>query len=157
MQECEICGKRAEVVYEIDFEGVRTLACEKCARGRQVIGVLGQKKQPTPQGGRQAAQQEQEAMSEELAENYGELIRSARERMSLPLKVLAERISEKESTLAKVEKQETLPSEKTRKKLERELGIRLIVKVPASARQPQREPDRITLGDMIKPEKGGDE
>ena len=157
MHECEICGKRTETVYEIDFEGVRTLACEKCAKGRQVMGVLGQKKQPEARGDKRAVQQAYEAVSEELADNYGELIRNARERMSLPLKVLAERISEKESTLARVEKQETLPSEKTRKKLEKELGIRLIVKVPASPRQPQHEQDKITLGDMIKPNKGGDE
>ncbi len=155
MHECEICGRRAEVVYEIDFEGVQTLACEKCAKGRQVTGVLGRKQEA---GSRGATAPEPEPETEELAENYGELVRNARERMGLPLKVLAERISEKESTLARIEKQGTLPSEKTRKKLEKELGIKLIVKVPAGPREAQRPMgERITLGDMVKPKSGRDE
>lgn len=156
MHECEICGRRVEVVYEIDFEGVQTLACEKCARGRQAIGVLGQMHDTKDRHA--AASPEPEPESEELAENYGELIRNAREKMGLPLKVLAERISEKESTLTRIEKQSTLPSEKTRKKLEKELGVRLIVKVPVGSNKIRHASgEKITLGDMIEPKDKGDE
>jgi uncharacterized protein (TIGR00270 family) len=89
----------------------------------------------------------------ELVENYGEEIRKAREALSLPLKVLAERINEKESTLTRIEKQEMLPSEKTRQKLEKELGIKLLSKASDTKTFiASKKSEPVTLWDLAKKE-----
>ncbi len=124
MAECEICGRDADELYDVNVEGAAMLACAKCAEGRG-------KPRRLPRGAERNAPRPAAAASAEEAElvdDYGEVIRKAREALGLPIKVLAERISEKESTLVRIEKQRVPPTEKERKKLERELGIRLLAK-----------------------------
>ncbi len=147
MPECEICGKKVDTVYEIVLDGAQMLVCEKDAKGRDVVNAFG----PDAGSGRARRPVSEEPTQEELVEGYGEVIRKSREAMGLPVRVLAERINEKESTLTRIEKQETLPSEKTRKKLEKELGIKLLNKEPEEKRFVQsgkNEPP--TLWDMAK-------
>ena len=60
-----------------------------------------------------------------LIENYGIAIHNGREAMKLPLKVLAEMISEKETLLLRIEQEKTMPSTELTKKLEKALGIKL--------------------------------
>ncbi len=123
MPECEICGKKTDTVYEVLVDGTQMLVCERDAQRRDVVNRFGpSSKRETPGRNVERAAPAQK----ELVENYGEVIRKAREALGLPMKVLGERISEKESTLTRIEKQETLPSEKTRMKLENELGIKLL-------------------------------
>ncbi len=145
--ECEICGKKADTVYEINFEGTRILVCERDARGREVINTFG----PKSKEERSVEARTRPPMQEELVENFGEKIRNAREAIGLPLRVLAERISEKESTLTRIEKQETLPNEKTRQKLEKELGIRLLSKLSEGKQfVAQKKNEPFTIGDFTK-------
>ncbi|MEM3876096.1 MAG: helix-turn-helix domain-containing protein, partial [Candidatus Micrarchaeaceae archaeon] len=63
---------------------------------------------------------------EQIIDDYGETIRRARESMGLSLKVLAELLNEKESFLARIEKQKTTPNSKLIEKLEKTLNIKLI-------------------------------
>ena len=111
-------------MYEIVLDGAQMLVCEKDAGGREVVKTCGPRQKDNRRMPTAAAAEE----TEELVENYGALIRKARETIGIPVKVLAERISEKESTLDRIENEKTLPSEKTRVKLEKELGIRLLAK-----------------------------
>ena len=123
MPECEICGRETEVLFEVSVEGAVMLACEKCSRGKKVLRKIGE----MPEERRPAYTiQKAEAQDElELVDDFGDRIRKAREKLGLPLRVLAEKISEKESMLVRIEKQSLMPSEKVAKKLEKELGIRL--------------------------------
>jgi len=99
----------------------------------------------------------------ELVDDYGERIRKAREKIGIPLPVLAERIAEKESSLEHVETEKTHPSESLCRKLEKELGITLLETVSSSS-APGRgaasggggsggKGAPITLGDIIEIEK----
>lgn len=154
MPECEICGKKVDTVYEINFEGAQLLVCEKDARGREVINTFGPRSKRDVE--RERTQSSVPAQ-EELVDNFGEEIRKAREALGLPLRVLAERISEKESTLTRIEKQEMLPGEKTRKKLEKELGIRLVVKRSEEKRfVQQKRNETATLAEFAKKDKEGE-
>ena len=146
MPECEICGKQTASVFEINLEGAQMLVCESCARGKEVVHRFG-----SEEGGGGLREAEPERETEELIENYGREVRKAREAMGLPLAVLAERINEKESALARIEKERTLPSEKTRMKLERELGIRLLSRGAAERMfVPAKKGEPPTLGDLAK-------
>ncbi len=122
--ECEICGAEVDTLYEIEVEGTTMLVCSVCAKGKHLTGrVIGANKREDKKSAPQAKRNEKEET--EVIDNYGEVIRKARENLGLPLKVLAEKISEKESTLERVESQKTLPNDKLISKLEKELGIKL--------------------------------
>ena len=120
--DCEICGRSSDVLYVVDLEGARMSVCERCSRGKSIVSKIGLE-QETPT--RTFAREEEP--EEEVVEGYGEKIRKAREALGIPMKVLAERINEKESNLIRVENERTLPTEKLVLKLERELNINLTI------------------------------
>ena len=128
MEECEICGRKAGNLYLVELEGAQMVACSECSKGAKIIEQL-----KTAEKIEQAKRPEKTVEELQVVENYGKTIRRAREMMGIPLKVLAEKINEKESTLFRIENEHTLPSDKVAKKLEKELGIRLIVKEEVKA------------------------
>lgn len=145
MEECELCGSLTKSIYLVNVEDVELRVCAKCAQGKKVIASYQDGARPSPRT--KAARGLEETP---IIENYGEMIRQARERMQLPLKVLAEMINEKETFLRRVEQQQTLPGAELVKKLEKALGIKLAEqgKEPA-ARVTSRQNERITLGDYL--------
>ncbi|MFB6220362.1 MAG: helix-turn-helix domain-containing protein, partial [Halolamina sp.] len=62
---------------------------------------------------------------EELAGDYDQIIRSAREQEGLSQEELADELNEKASLIRKLERGEMLPSDDVKEKLERRLGISL--------------------------------
>ncbi|MCL5427880.1 MAG: multiprotein bridging factor aMBF1 [Candidatus Marsarchaeota archaeon] len=146
MYDCEICGRKTDTLYIIDVEGAEMTACAKCSAGKNIVDTITQDAgQARKQGPLQA---EDAPIAEELAEDFGDMIRMAREKMGLPLSVLAERINEKESTLNRVEHGRMLPPAQLIKKLEKQLGIKLTAvpeQLPKTNARPGSEP--VTLGD----------
>jgi putative transcription factor len=147
MEECEICGKKSSEIYIVNVEEVELRVCTKCAKGRKIISKISDdRKEPRRTAGPAPKRNDYE----QLVENYGTVIRNAREAMRMPIKVLAELISEKETHLLHVEQQKTRPSEELRKKLEKELGIRLVEPAPGEDDKSSRGGgDGVTLGDFI--------
>jgi|GEM_PF-382554 putative transcription factor len=121
MEECEICGRQTDVVYVVEIEGAEMHVCESCAKGKKIIEKIDEKPEAVHHASMSKPSEE-----EELVDDYGASIRKARERLGIPLKVLAERLNEKESMLLRVEEQKMLPSDSLVKKLEKELGIKLM-------------------------------
>jgi len=149
MSECEICGKSTDDLYEVRVEGATMLVCAKDSKGKEILhhfgaGVKESATHVAPKSGGDEG-------GEEIVENYGEVIRKARDALGLPLKVLAEKISETESSLARVEKQKMPPSDKTRKKIEKELGIKLTTKGEAKKAVPgPRRDEPMSLWEIAK-------
>jgi putative transcription factor len=142
MLECEICGKVIKgKAYIVKIDSAEVIACEECAIGKEVIRVIGGESKKTE------AKSKIEEEKEEIAFDYGERIRKAREELKIPLKVLAERINEKESYLKRIEDQEVLPSEEVARKLEKELGIKLFEKVEEKNLKTQL-PKNLSLEDI---------
>lgn len=150
MLECEICGKKIiGKAYLVKVDSTQLIACEECANGKEVIRVIGEEK-------KEKTKKEIEAKEEreEIAIDYGERIKRAREELKIPLKVLAERINEKESYLKRIEDQEVLPSEELARKLEKELGIKLFEKVKETKIQKFGGSKNLSLEDVaMKKEK----
>ena len=91
-------------------------------------------------------------MELELVPEYTTLIRDARVRRGLTPEQLAEKLSEKRTTIAQVERGELHPSDALVKKLEKELGLKLMEKpefTPTSTGKPAG-PTAFTLGDLIR-------
>lgn len=150
---CDICG-RGPVRAQIQIEGAKLLACGACMRGGKILhrfhedeeGSVVEEQRPAPELG-----------GEEIVEEWGKVIRAARDRTHLPLAVVAERINEKESYLDAIENGRLMPSVPVARKLEKELGIKLIEKsAPSIAPSPAAATGKFsapTLGDMLSREK----
>lgn len=68
-------------------------------------------------------------MTDELVDDYGSVIRRAREKRGMSQEELALEIREKVSLLKKIEREDLVPEDSTRKKLERVLGITLTERI----------------------------
>lgn len=151
---CDICG-RSPVRAQILVEGAKLLACGACMGSGKVLhrfhdeesGPAIDAPKPAPELG-----------GEDIVDDWATVIRQARDRVKLPLAVVAERISEKESYLDAIENGRLMPSLVVARKLEKELGIRLIEKstasvAPSPAAAPSGKFSTPTLADMLSPEK----
>lgn len=147
MQECELCGRKTEPAYLVSIDGVELGVCARCAKGRHVISEITDKKNiPTKQN----IAYKPSAEEAPIIEDYGTVIRKARERMKLPLKVLAEMLNEKETLLLRIEEQKTLPPNALAKKLERALSIKLQEAPDAEPKyQVGKKGDDATLGEFV--------
>jgi putative transcription factor len=153
MEECEVCGKEAKSLFLVEIEGAQMIVCTRCSKGKAILKEYkGEEK--AVQAGQHVSQREEDT----VIENYGNAIRKARDRLGLPLKVLAERINEKESTLVRIEKAEMLPEDKIARKLEKALGIQLVEKQAVEGKRYQgQKSESLTLGDAAMLEDKSDE
>jgi putative transcription factor len=86
-----------------------------------------------------------------LVEDHASIIKKGRESMGLSQKDFAGRISEKESTIHKIETGALEPSFQLAKKLEKILGAKLIEEFRESRNSFKRKKEEgFTLGDFIK-------
>lgn len=150
MEECEICGTKTNDVYIVNVEDVELRVCTKCAKGKKIVSRVSERASAPKQFTRV-----QKNEAPQLVENYGTVIHNAREAMKLPIKVLAEMISEKETLLLRIEQQKTMPSTELTKKLEKALSIKLS---DASATESENtgsigRVERATLGDFMETRK----
>jgi putative transcription factor len=156
---CEVCGREifGQVFYRV-IEGGKMTVCSRCAqfgtrdwdprektaqppRRRPAMSAA----PPRPRSDIEAAE------TFELVENYGELIRRPRQRKGMLVEDLAKKLNEKESVVKKLEKEELSPSMALIRKVEGELGIKLLEMAPtASGPVLTRPMGPRTLGDMIQ-------
>ena len=86
----------------------------------------------------------------ELATDYDDRIRSARERESLSQEELSDRLNEKASLIRKLERGDVLPSDDVQSELERELDISLSGEMDTDAEWESDSGPTTTLGDVVK-------
>ena len=124
--ECEICGGDIKGKgYKILVEGCELTVCAKCKDygtenvsktvQHEVIRIV-KKKKPSVKP---------ITFTEELVENFNEIIRRERERRGWSQKELAKRIQEKESLIRKIENAEITPEKEVVEKLEKIFNIKL--------------------------------
>jgi putative transcription factor len=149
MQECELCGKRTDDAFLVSVEEVELRVCAKCAKGKHVIAEVSQDR--VKRHGSTSSYMREKENEKQIIENYGSVIRNARERMRIPVRVLAEMLNEKEGMLSRVEQQKTLPPEDLIKKLEKTLNIKLEESGPQepSAQRVQAKAGAATLGEFV--------
>ena len=109
-----MCGKPAST--EAFLEGARVWLCAKCMRFGKAVAV------------RLKAPQARAGGSVELGEidDPGGAVKRAREARRISVGDLAKKIFVNEKELMKIERGELVPSEGVARKLERELGIKLL-------------------------------
>ncbi len=146
MEECELCGRQTKDVYIVSVEGVEMRTCPSCAKGKKVIA----REEPAQKRPEQRATSRPVAEEDkELVDNYGAVIKKARESMKIPIKVLAEMLNEKEHMLLNIEEQRLKPTIKLTKKLEKALGIKLTDEEHVEAKVRPGKNGAITVGDFM--------
>jgi len=146
---CELCGREIRRGFLIRIEGAVLVACDDCAERGEIIRRVYEREQRKPE--REYTREEQEDVEEVLVDNYGRIIRRARESRGLSIQELAAKIGIKESTLRKIEDEKLVPPVDVARKLERVLGIRLYVKERTAEYKPEGAPKKeLTLGDIVR-------
>ena len=157
---CELCGKETPRTRSVAIEGSILSVCGECAKfGSEVAGPIGVRRPGNPVV-TQRLERRQQRMSErdvyaapateELAEDFGERIRRAREARGWKQADLGAKVNERESVVAKLESQTIVPTDAMIPKLERTLGIKLREKVEPVAVKKQTGRAPVTLGDLIR-------
>lgn len=152
--ECEVCGN-GEGNFLAMIEGARMRVCADCARMGKIL-KFPQREIPKSSLQGQSSQMKQTSRAElELVDGFGGKMKNARMKMKLPLSVLAEKLAEKESFLERIEGEKTHPSISLAKKIEKELGIKLVEEVPISSLPADVEgklsaSKGTTLGDILE-------
>lgn len=159
---CEVCGATVEIAYEVIYKGSRGFACENCISRYGLIrvrkGSAPPRKvvRPKPTITTRKKSGSGFKMLEEgpeFVDNYGLLIRRAREGMGLTQEQLAKKLGIKLSYLKKIEAGVIPPSIDLAKRIERTLNIKILVDVSDMDEEAAwEEVDReagYTLGDLM--------
>lgn len=140
-----MCGRKSDELYLVDIEGAQMTVCRSCSAGNDILQTFSDKAKPAP---KPRSTPQRDAVG--IVEDYGRIIRRARESLGLPAKVLAERINEKESTLVRVEKGDALPDDRLAKKLEKALNVKLLVTETSDKKLfSSQKASGITFGDSV--------
>lgn len=159
---CEVCGKQTQMLRVVSIEGSELNACPDCAR-------FGVERSPKPKRStaepvrvsealekrekRAQARDVFQEMSEELAPDFAQRIRKAREKLNWTPEDLGKKTNEKKSVILKLESGQMRPDDALIRKLERFLGIKLKER-PTQTMAPKSSGQRgLTLGDFIKIQK----
>jgi putative transcription factor len=162
---CEVCGRKIrENPQRVVIEGAKLTTCVECSKHGKATW---EEPRPAPAAAKPSATSYGAPMSgpiqirkrtlvarvdtsQEVADDYAEVIKQAREKMGWTVEELGLKISEKESMLRKVELGKMVPTEQVIAKLEHALKIKLLVPVvEEKVSAPKAASREFTLGDVI--------
>jgi putative transcription factor len=147
---CEMCGAEQPRLRSTSVEGTLLMLCDRCARFGTEVRRPAVRKVARPSPRRPAALPEESEY--DLALDFPDRIRKARESRGWKREELARKINEKLSIIEKLEKGKMRPDDALISKLEKALGIRLRERI-GEARVTKRTKIRpLTLGDLIRRE-----
>ena len=160
--QCDVCGR--EIIgkpHHVIIEGAKLTTCAECAK----MGSAEWKPEPKnlsfssplkfessrrlkPRLTKKRSQDIREDLT--IIENFGSIVRKARQRLNLSQEDLGRQIGEKVSVIRKIEGEKIMPSERLARKLERALGVKLIVPlVEPEVSAPSSQVNRgVTLGEI---------
>ena len=143
MASCDMCGRQGSLLTA-DVEGVEMKVCQNCSkygtvrRRPDAVNVV-QKKMHKEQPFR-------------VTGNYAAVLRQAREKQALSQEDFARFLQEKESIVAKWEQGRMQPSVEIARRLEKILGVSLVVEDVEQGFEKDKNvrKDGFTLGDFMK-------
>ncbi len=157
---CELCGTDVPHTKNVAIESTVLAVCNDCAKfGNEVAApVVRRGSMPPVIAQRLEARKRRqtprdvyaETGQEELAEDFPQRIRRAREDRGWKQADLGAKINEKVSVIAKLESGTISPNDALVRKLEHHLGIRLKERVQAIPMKKASSPGSLTLGDLIQ-------
>jgi len=152
--ECEICGTEIKGnPIRVTVEGTILDVCGKCAhygKPQDKWTPVSRKIAPTERVivSHRSKRDAFDKLEDEILPDYAQVIRKARESQGLTIEELASKMMEKATLIRKIEREELVPEDTVRRKLETTLNIKLTERVSS---QDQRGGGFIrgtTLGDV---------
>jgi putative transcription factor len=119
MASCELCGKESNSLKKVKIEGATLKACDSCAEMGEEVSTSSKKSR------KKSKTRKKRSSKNVLVNDYGERIKSARESEQLSLAEVADDLNEKESLIAKIEKQDLKPDKPLADKLSKKFGVTL--------------------------------
>ncbi len=160
-----MCGKEVPVTKPMLVEGTKLNLCQNCARFGDEYKGSGSSSSGAPVSRtvieerlqkRERRMQSKDVYSSttmELIDDYGTVIREAREAKKMDLEEFAKSILEKKGTLAKIEANDLVPDDKLIAKLEKALDIKLREAVQSGGQVGGgRRSESMTLSNFIRKE-----
>ena len=169
MVQCEMCGTETADPNRVKIEGAELDVCDECTdfgtevKTEETGSTTSTKYSTSSSSGSSTSSTSRSSGGggrssdmfddiEELAQDYDERIRNAREGAGLSQEDLAKQLNEKASLIRKLEHGDTLPSDDVQSKLERALDIDLTA--GGGSGETEWESDSATggytLGDMVE-------
>ncbi len=157
---CEMCGKEQEHLRAVSVEGTRLMLCDRCSRfGEEIqppetppVTRTGAPRVIRPGAPRRAPDLSLQQPEYDLAPDFPDRLRRAREARGWKREELARRVNEKLSVLEKLEKGRMRPPDTLVAKLERILEVRLRERIEEGESLPHTETRPLTLGDLMRRE-----
>ena len=172
MPQCEMCGAEKPSLTTTKVEGAELELCDECAEfGTEVktetsststkystsssSGTSGSSSSSSTSsgssGGSSSRRRDLFDEMEEVANDYDERIRQAREQRGISQEDLADQLNEKASLIRKLERGDVLPSDDVQRKIEKELDISLSAgSSDEDAEWSGGSATTTTLGDVVK-------
>ena len=152
--QCEICGCDIKGnAIRVTVEGSVLDVCGKCAhygKPADKWSPVSRKMLPTERVIITHKQRRDvfDKLEGEIIPDYAETIRKARESQGLTIEELASKMMEKAALIRKIEREELVPEDTVRKKLEAALGIKLTEKFSSQDQRGSGFIRGTTLGDV---------
>jgi len=160
---CEMCGKEVPLTRTVVVEGSRLNVCPNCAKfgedyranqsGAPISSSVIDQRLEKREKRMKTKDIYAGTSSTELVDDYGAVIREAREAKGMDIEKFSASILEKKGTISKVESGSLVPDDKLIKKIEKALGIKLTETVQSGVTVgggPSN--NKMTLGNFIKKE-----
>lgn len=143
---CEMCGKQTLKVNKVRIDGSILNVCDGCSKfGTPLENIkstrnikvpettnvihIPVKNRPVPMPKQHIRQRKTEDVEKyQIDPDYAELIRDARTRLAITQDELALKVLERKNVIASVERGVLVPEIRVAKKLERLLGIKILIK-----------------------------
>ena len=138
-----MCGKETGLVLA-EIEKVEMKVCQNCAK----YGVIRRRADEV----RVSSKKMHHEPAFRVTDNYASILRQAREKQGLSQEDFARYLQERESIVAKWEQGKMQPSVDIARRLERILGLSLVVEDVEQAFEKEKnsKPEGFTLGDFMK-------
>ena len=160
---CEMCGKEVPLTKTVVVEGSRLNVCPNCAKfgedyranqsGAPISSTVIDQRLEKRERRMRTKDIYSGTSSTEIIDDYGGVIREAREAKGMDLEQFAASILEKKGTLSKVEANALVPDDKLIKKIEKALGNKLTETVQSGVTVGNGgNNNKMTLGNFIKKE-----
>jgi len=152
---CEICGKKlVEEPLKTKIDGSIMFTCKECSKFGKIQREAPKPQRPgVPRSSRVTKRiQRPREPTEEVVENYRDIVRQAREKKEWSREELAEKIYEKASVVGRIESGKMVPDLKLAKKIEKLLNVILIEKIEDNTRDEmgQSKIKGSTIGDIAR-------
>ncbi|WP_338728776.1 multiprotein bridging factor aMBF1 [Haladaptatus sp. DJG-WS-42] len=171
MAQCEMCGDESGSLTTVKVEGAELQLCDSCSqfgtevRTQKSSSSSSTKYSTSSSSGKSSTSGSTSSSSssgstrrrrdmfddmDEVATDYDNRIREAREDKGLSQEELAKSLNEKASLIRKLERGDILPNDSVQKKLERALNISLSESADTDSEWEGSASTTTTLGDVVK-------